>query len=215
MKTSIALSLLLFILFASCEREESFSLAKETFFHAPQKYTAKRLDTDPAAKQLIDDVTIYEFINSFIAADTMYLKRCNTIVGRHHLPMFMDKSDSLQISNTDTLFTKRDVDFIFKQARYSQLFKVDQRKLTQKKHVILPEICEVFGDDHSEYWDNVHKQYGALCFVSMPLFSLDRKTALIGISYSNSIFNGFGGRYIYRKVKGKWVLIASLSEWVS
>lgn len=201
---------LLFSMFLySCDRQDS--IKNEAVLIADknpifiQKEPEIIWSNNPPPKKLVDDATIYELINSCMTIDTAYFRKSDIIVGREFLPIFSNKEEILQ---ADSIFKKEDVDFIYEQARYGPLFKIDQRKLKQEKAVILPDTCDVFGKDHKVYWENIHKQYPSFTTVSMPLFSRDHKTAIISLSYYCGMMCGYSGKYIYKKRTSKWQLIA-------
>lgn len=168
-------------------------------------------------KQLVDDKTIYEFLNyNFIHKDSAFLD-CDYIIDHEWLPYFFTHEDSLALIKMDTIFTKGDIGFIFKQANYVRYFKLKQSKLPSK-NVIKIDTIKFFNNNNeirSAYLDELHKKYGALCTIKMPLFSIDRKTVYISTGLTCGTLCGAGGTYIYRKVNGKWILIKTLNEWVS
>ncbi|MFP9099950.1 hypothetical protein ACLI09_12950 [Flavobacterium sp. RHBU_24] len=216
MKTLACLLLFLTTL-SSCDKNASLISEEviDTEISNEEKPTSVNITPDPNAKQLVGDKTIYEFINSIIASDTSYFNHCNTIIGREYLPPFMYERDSLQIVQADSIFTKADADFIFKQARYSTTFKLNERNLAEARTVVLPEFEEALGEKRHKFWERLLDECEPYCLVSMPLFSADFKTAMIRLSYSCGALCGTGGLYIYRKTEGKWELIATWNEWVS
>lgn len=167
-------------------------------------------------KQIVGDRTIYDFLNSIIKDGSPHFKYCDDIMDREFLPYFLTKSGSLEIMKLDSIFTKRDIDFIFKQAGYSSYFKFDQKYIS--KNIIELDTLKSFTENldvKHEYWNSIHDQYGTICFVKMPLFSFDKQTAILETGSSCGGLCGEGGMYIYKKVNDKWILIKVLSEWVS
>ncbi|WP_116786885.1 hypothetical protein [Flavobacterium psychrotrophum] len=201
--------LLLFSIFLySCDRQIAI---KNEVFLIPDKnpiITEEEPEviwsSTPPPKKLIDDAMIYELINSCMATDTSYFKMSDIIIGTEFSPIFSSRE---KISKADSIFKKEDVDFIYEQARYGPLFKIDERKLKIKKNIILPELCDVFGEDQKEYWENIHNQFGSFTTISMPLFSRDHKTAIISLSYDCGMMCGYSGKYIYKKTASRWQLI--------
>jgi hypothetical protein len=49
------------------------------------------------APQLVDDATIYAFLNTAIGSDSLNLKLCNAIIAREYYPIFSDKSEAIRI----------------------------------------------------------------------------------------------------------------------
>ena len=210
MKTLACLSFLLLAILCSCDKNASLftETAIDTETSNEEKPISVNITPDANAKQLVDDNTIYEFINSCIASDTSYFKRCNTIIGREYLPPFMHERDSLQIVQADSIFTKADAEFIFRQARYSTQFKLNQRNLTKTMTIIHPEFEEALGEKRDTFWDNLLDECGPYCHVSMPLFSADKKAALIKLHYTCGAVCGYGGKYFYKKDGNNWKCIA-------
>ena len=172
-------------------------------------------DAYPEAKQvqLVDDKTIYDFLNSVIVTDSSY-KYSKTIVGSLGF-LWLEKSDSLQLLKADTIFSKEDVHFIFKQARMKHFYNINKNELCQGKNVIYLDEKKVFGNGKSEYWSELHEKHGSMYTMTMPVFSLDRKTAMISTSHHCGFHCGTGATYIYKKFNYRWQLIAVWNKWVS
>lgn len=164
-------------------------------------------------EQLIEDKTVYEFLNSVIVTDSSY-KYSKTVVGSLGF-IRLEKSDSLQLLKADTIFSKEDVHFIFKQARMKHFYNIDENELCQSKNTIYLDENKAFSGGRSEYWSKLHEKYGSLFIMTMPVFSLDRKTAIISTSHNCGTLCGTGATYVYKKINNKWQLIATWNEWVS
>ena len=172
-------------------------------------------DVYPEAKQeqLVDDKIIYEFLNSAIVTDSSY-KYSKTVVGSIG-SLYLEKSDSLQLLKADSIFSKEDVHFIFKQARMKHFYNVDENELCQGKNVIYLDEKKVFGDESSKYWSKLREKHGPLYIMNMPVFSLDKNTAVIKTSHHCGFQCGTGATYIYKKNDNHWQLIATWNKWVS
>jgi len=212
MKTFV---LLFVVVLYSCSDEASLKIADSKLPITGEEATSVIISPLQLPKKLIDDDAIYDLINSHIAADTAYSGNYKTIIGRNLLPAFFGRNDSLKIIKADSIFTKSDVYFIFKQARYSTSFSIDKTKLNKESYVLLPDTCDAFGAGHKEYWENIHNQFTNFTLISMPLFSIDRSTALLNLSHSCGPICGYGATYIYRKTDNKWKLLAIWDKWVS
>lgn len=197
------IALFIFLAFSSisCKKEYPYK----------DKYTKHEL-----SKQLIDDKAIYDFLNyNFTAKDSAF-KNCNNIVN-HELYPYLSPEDSLAILKMDTIFTKADLNFIFKQAKYSYYFKFKENRLLNKKIIEL-DTTKVFSNNtevREHYWTMILKQNGTFCSIRMPLFSVDKKTVYIKTSYSCGMLCGEGATYIYRKVGKKWIKVKTLNAWVT
>ena len=167
----------------------------------------------PKWKQLVNDTTIYDLLNSCIVADSTY-KYSNTVVGSLGM-LYLNESDSLNILKADTIFSKKDAAFIFKQARLRHFFNIDKSKLQQDKNVIYLDEKEVFGERRSEYFSTIRQNHGSLYMMTMPVFSTDLKTAMISTSNNCGTLCGVGATYIYKKINGQWKLVAIWNKWIS
>lgn len=165
------------------------------------------------AQQLVDDTTIYEFLNTAIESDSLNLKLCNAIVAREYYPLFSDRSEATRILRNIKGLSTTDIDFIYQQSLYSPKFELKKEKLKTEKRLIVPDSCEIF-DKNKNYWHNVQQQFGSFCSISLPLFSTDRKTVLISYSYRCGGLCGDGGYYVFRKENAAWTLASVLEEWV-
>lgn len=182
-----------------------------------KEYSHKNKQTEhELPKQLVDDKTIYEFLNyNFTTKDSAFI-HCDNIMSYELFP-YLSQEDSLTILKLDTIFTKADSDFIFKQVKYSNCFKLKENKLTNKKIIEL-DTTKVFSNNtevRGNYWGKILKQNGPICSIRMPLFSVDKKTVFIKTSYNCGMLCGEGGTYIYRKVGKKWIRLKTLNAWVS
>lgn len=175
------------------------------------------IQTISPPKQLVDNKTIYEFLNYCLNNKSADFEFCDDIMNRDLLPYYIINEDSAIVSELDTILNKNDIEFVLKQANYSPHFKLDPEYLKGKNIIALDTIKSftVNNEVRSSYWENLHKRYGSVCFIRMPLFSRDFKTAIVDIGIHCGTLCGEGGRYVYKKKEGKWVLIATINEWVS
>jgi hypothetical protein len=185
----------------------SFLGCKKDLFSNPD------IHSEAKQEQLVDDKTIYEFLNSVIVTDSSY-KYSNTVVGSIG-SLWLEKSDSLQLLKADTIFSEEDAHFIFKQARMKHFYNVDRNELCQGKNVIYLDEKIVFGDEGSKYWSELRKKYGSMYIMTIPVFSLDKNTAMISTSHQCGSQCGTGATYVYKKYNNHWRLIATWNKWVS
>lgn len=181
----------------------------------PENKNARSVDKWQKPTQLVDNKTIYKFLNNILENDSS-IKYCNNIYNRDLLP-YPSKEDSLTIIKLDSTFTKEDIAFIFQQARYSYFFKLDQKYLPNKKIIELDTI-KAYNSNHvisQAYWESNLKKYGYTCGLSLPLFSVDRKKVIISFGRSCGMLCGHGGMLIFKKEGNKWILLTTVSEWVS
>ena len=160
----------------------------------------------------ISDYEIYDVVNVMIdsssecANHTKYLTEIETLHPR------LLKSILDQVSELDSIFSNKDVDFISEQAKAFFEFKLKQEFVKQK--VVIPkdslEILKTDKYNSQIYRDNLEKKYGSFMLpgIALPLFSCDRNTVIVtrdcGIG---------GGVEIYRKRNGKWIVLLGLISW--
>jgi hypothetical protein len=166
--------------------------------------------------KLVNDELVYEILNHHIAADSSYDRHSSTIIGNLH-PLLWDRTDSMDIIKADTIFLKEDAAFISNQIRSRHhLFKIEQHKLSlQDRNVIFLDEDRVFSRDNNEYFAELREKHGTFFSATIPVFSADKKTAMIATSYNCGMLCGFGATYIYKKDNAKWKLIAVWNKWVS
>jgi len=170
-------------------------------------------------KQMVSDKEIYAFINEIMPyEENKDFSYCNKIADKNLMLMQTSKEF---INGIDTIFSKKDLKFLIEQTKYEIDFKLN-KKLLKNKIVISGDTIKKFTqgrnkDGRSQFWDKYHKKYGegGFCSVTLPLFSIDRKTVLVTTSMNCGRLCGEGGTYIYRKINGKWELVHTITNWVS
>jgi hypothetical protein len=109
---------------------------------------------------------------------------------------YLTSGDSLYLSEQNSLFSKSDIEYIFKQNRTDKDFRLDA--CLQGKELISPK----------EHILSVNS-------IKAPIFTLDKEIVIIGFSYYCGGLCGSGGTYVYKKVNGTWQKIITLMEWIS
>ena len=192
-----------------------------SFLYSCKKHEKPELNTynkNNTPEQLVDDETIYEFLNSCTFSDSSkhgcktYARKANYFVSSE------TNLDSLSIIKMDSIFSKKDIEFIFKQEKYTYYFELNENRIPENKNLVSLDTNKVFNNDweiRNKYLHELLDENGAICFVSLPLFSCNRKIAIVNTSIYCGILCGAGGTYIYRKTDEGWILIISLNEWVS
>jgi hypothetical protein len=151
----------------------------------------------------IPDSLTYSVINFLIAN-----KNANPdlhskyLIDKQMIPfIFYFKDDSIALTKLDTLFTRKDIDFIFSQEKQFSSFKINPTRIRGK--IILN------ADSIDRY------NHRPLSSISFPLFNLDKSIFIVRTFYSCGMLCGKGGIYMYKKEKSKWVLIETISSWIS
>jgi hypothetical protein len=109
---------------------------------------------------------------------------------------FLRVTDSTYLSGQTSLFSKRDIDYIFKQNRTVKVYRLDN--CLQNRILLSPKdpTLGVFS-------------------ISVPLFTLNNEIVIIAYSYYCDGLCGFGGTYVYKKENGIWQKKLTLIEWIS
>jgi hypothetical protein len=170
-------------------------------------------------KQIVSDKEIYAFINEIMPYEkSKDISYCNKIVDTD--PSLSKTSEEF-IKGIDTIFSKQDLKFIIEQTKYEEDFKLNE-KLLKNKIVISGDTLSKFTqgrneDGRSQFWDKYHSKFGpgGFCSITLPLFSIDKKTVLVTTGMHCGRLCGEGGSYIYRKINGKWELVHTITNWVS
>jgi hypothetical protein len=164
-------------------------------------------------KTLVSDSLICTTLNYFVNDTSINeFKECNRFSDKDCRKVLFQE-DSVAILRLDSIFTKEDFDFIFKQNLNSNNYKQGQ---CLKGKILIP------GDTllkfyHLEFWDEFKKKYGkgGFCTISLPLFSKDKNIVIIKYSYSRGRLNASGGTFIYKKVGNGWTKLYCLDYWIS
>jgi len=164
-----------------------------------------RDNTKVTSSDIIPDSLIYNAINFLIAnkdANPDLLSKY--LIDKQKMPfIFYFKEDSIELRKLDTLFTSKDIDFIFSQKKLFNDFKIDSSKIVGK--IILL-------DDSIESKNSPIVSYSSISF---PLFNLNKTIFIVRTYYQCSVLCGTGGTYIYKKINSKWTLIKIINQWIS
>ncbi|NMH26511.1 hypothetical protein [Flavobacterium silvaticum] len=169
------------------------------------------------AEYLVNKKDVSNLINFCMSSKAKIFNNCNRIWDQDPT-FYFTKLDSLQIVKEDSIFTKEDLNFIFKQAATNPNLKINNDVISNNKLVPL-NFKKAFNRDknvRNEYYDQIRRKYGQVCTLSIPLFSKNMNIAIVKIGYSCGALCGEGGIYIYKKNQdGSWIMIKTLSDWVS
>lgn len=164
-------------------------------------------------EKLIPDSLICATINYF-ANDTMIneFKFCNRFIDKSRIKVLTEE-DSLRILELNSIFSKEDLDFIFKQNTNSLNFKSGEY-LNSKVLISYDTIAKF---NHENFWTEYHKRFGDKDFgsIGLPLFSKNYTTVIIKYSRHYGRLNSGGGTFIFKKVDSHWVKIMCLDSWIS
>ena len=162
---------------------------------------------------LVPDSLICATINNFVNDTSIHeFQNCNRFVDKDFRKVLL-KEDSLVILRLDSIFTKEDMDFIFRQNLNSVYFR--SGKCLKNKVLISADTLLNF--EIMEFWPKFRKKYGegGYCSISMPLFSVNHDIVIIRYSRNNGRLNASGVTYIFKKSNGKWIKIYCIDAWIS
>lgn len=124
---------------------------------------------------------------------------------------------------TDSLFTQEDKAFLISQIENIKNFKWEKGKLKNVKIIRLnrrglwnriKRVLQIKQD----FWEKFHRNYGensGYSSLSIPIFTIDRKTCIVYSSWIGGWLNGSGGVMVLKKVGNKWSIIKYYTMWVS
>jgi hypothetical protein len=164
-------------------------------------------------ESLVPDSLICATINYFVNEASIYeFKNCDRFVDRDYRKVLY-ASDSLSVLRLNTIFTKEDMDFIFRQNLNSFYYK--HSECLKDKILISGDTLSKF--EVSDFWVKFHKKYGegGYCSISIPLFSINHDIVIIKYSLSIGSMNASGGTYIFKKTGRNWVKIYCIESWIS
>ena len=177
----------------------------------------KQMHLDIKTEYLVDKKDISDLINYCMNSKAKIFGNCDYVWDRDPI-FYFTEYDSLQISKLDLIFTKKDLNFIFKQALINPKLTLDSKIIPKDKlvHLNIEKALSPKREIRKEYFDITRAKYRQICTLSIPLFYEDKNTAIVKIGYSCGALCGEGGIYIYKKAKnGNWTLIKLISDWVS
>lgn len=171
--------------------------------------------------ELIPDEATYSIIN-FIAktelnksnnGDAGYISEGFTFL------LNPGKGEYFRMNELDSIFKKEDIVFINKQINERMKFRLKSNLLKTKKIVPVDSIQNLRGNDDSsaKFWERFEKKYKTQSYssIDMPLFTVDKKTAIVSYGYHCGSLCGRGETAIFQLINGKWKKIMLLSIWVS
>jgi hypothetical protein len=132
------------------------------------------------------------------------------------------QSDSLSIIKMDTLFTKEDLDYIFKQAKDTTaivlrraLLKGSVTLFTQEERDKFWQECA--SKDIDSCWSAFDRRYGPDGYTkyNKPLFNKNHTVALLYFEHHCGSLCGNRGTYILRKEKSGWKVLKLINPGIS
>ena len=159
----------------------------------------------------ISEKEIYKFLNTLLIT----IKEENIPVDSNYVSydkvdvFKIIKNDKSLITEIDSIFSKNDLNFIKVQFKKNEKFELNQKLIANR--VVIPRDT-IIKFSKTDFWKSYYLEYGHRGFskVSMPLFSIDKKTAIISLSFICGRTCGGVEIMIYKKVNGKWIFYKSI-----
>jgi len=157
----------------------------------------------------ISDGEVLEFLNSIQASSSTPIVLSET-------PETESLVRVLKRVLADTIFTNDERDFIRRELTNLSDYKWKKGMIKNTRIITEHEIDKLFYKKKADGWPMFYYKYGkGITGFSVPLFTADKTKCIVFRSYSCGAVCGEGAGMIYKKVDGKWVLMAVIPDWVS
>jgi hypothetical protein len=179
-----------------------------------KKTTEKELEIDNTELPGTED--IYSFLNVvFVTSDTF----CNKLLDRDINQFRFSAADSIKLVRMDSLFSKEDIAYLYRQMEHISSFRFDEKRLNIDV-ISGDEVMQlqIKHDRMEDFWTVFRNRYGEHCCIvsaSKPLFSLDKSVVIFRREQSCGFNNFQASTIIYKKRKGRWKKVLTLSSSVS
>lgn len=153
--------------------------------------------------KLISDSTAYSVVKYLFEhkSSNPFLKY-DKVVESAGMPFFFTfKGDSLQIVNSDSIFSSTDIEYMQAQKTQFYRFRLNQSKFDNKT---------IISKDSLKLTKN--RSY---CFISFPVFNLRHDKFMIWNGYYCGAFCSESATFIYQKNGDDWKIIKVLNQTVS
>lgn len=182
----------------------------------PENKNTKPLTIQPK-EVLVPDTVYTELVTHLLAQDSNLVSECNLITTFE--PLFnMGEHGMVKVEELDSLFTPDDLPFIQSQFERMEEFQMPNEAVKGKVLISTKAFLAYRSQNPSgsfqQYLDKVYDS-GEYCIVAKPVFSLDKKTAIVHTGYVCGGMCGSGSTAIYRKVNNKWKKVKDISTWIS
>lgn len=164
-------------------------------------------------KNSISDEEIYEVINFVLK---------NGTVKYHKDLKIMTEDPSVKTDDyfnekvLKKFFDNKNVEFILDQFSSSKDFLLSYKYISNMQIIHIDKMLSLKKMDKG-IWSFLAEKYGqeGFVFVGKPLFTLDKKQAIISYGYYCGGLCGKGSKVILKKVKNTWVIEKEISGFIS
>lgn len=175
------------------------------------------LPASHASAQTVSNSEMTAFVSAALSLenDTIKTFLLRDSVLNHFYPDW--ESDSTMITGLRNDVSKADIDYMLKQRREFKPMTWEQ--LSVNGAVILHEsyLDKTFSSKKAvKNWEKYYNAHRAGYYeISQPIFSQDKKTAVIYMSYKCGVTCGHGTATLYHYENGKWVVVRNLFTWIN
>jgi hypothetical protein len=153
------------------------------------------------AKEINSDTLAYDVIKS-VLIDEEKTKNIKTefVLSKENMGFpFSFKEDSISLVRLDSLFSAKDIEYIFSQKKAFEAFALRAHSL-QGKTLISADSIE---------------KYKTYISIGLPLFNQAQNLAIVRVSYYCGMLCGYSNIYIYKNLEGRWMRIKVIQEAIS
>ena len=170
----------------------------------------KNLSEKVDNNHMVSDKEIYTFLYVVLEKQPKSINKCNN----EDVLDFIEHNNELK-----KMFSVKDLAFINKQIENEEKFEINSEYLTNYNIISEKTIDKKFSDSKNmiSFWEEFEKEYGTQSYfsLSLPIFSLDKKTVIICTEVLHKGGFGASGTQVYRKINGKWKLYKNYSSSIS
>ena len=167
-----------------------------------------------SSNPFIADSITYEFLNAVLNEEfENYNFSCKNVLENGLSGTKLLQSDSVKLVAMDSVFTPKDVAFIYKQVAVSDSFKLKPDFIRGRNFIPWDSIASI-RRKNQDLITGFKLKYGndGFCFIGMPLFSFDKSVAILMKGMVCGRHCGEEEVLIYQKKNNKWVEIFTLQE---
>ncbi|WP_139785315.1 hypothetical protein [Chryseobacterium phocaeense] len=166
----------------------------------------------------------YEVLNQLIDKDSISLDENNNVLITPLQAVYLfekenDESRPLGVHlKYDSVFSIKDSAYYKSQEKITLNFKLDTAKIRKTLQYVSDEdLSKLTENREKDFWTAFRSKFGHQCIrkFSVPFFNKEKTLCIVQNSVSCGYLNGSGYTAIYKKIKGKWVEVKIVEQWIS
>lgn len=172
-----------------------------------------------------DDLALkYEVLNQLIDKDSISLQENKDvlIIPLHTVYLFEEENDEPRPLGAnlkyDSVFSIKDSAYYKNQEKIALNFKLDTTKIKRKlQYATEEDLHQLTENGKKDFWIAFRAKFGNKCYrkFSVPFFNKEKTMCMVQNSISCGYLSGSGYTAIYKKIKGQWVEVKILDQWIS